>query len=257
MEDSSNKEFINISNRKFVNKEYMNSEYNGLGWKPKDAFWCSLKSSKPGFLSEYDYQYGMDDNSEGILYATTVKLKKDTAVINPSNCLNLLKSFNVFVDDKNDIGLSDREKRLLFLEFIKDKMNISINVKHLICQIDLIEDVNALEEAFANYVYGKKNSDEVYDNLEYKVRKGLRQCFSGVEVTDFLLGRSPETYEDIEDALECKSNKDPKYKNFFGCWDMHSLALFDTNCVDVIREIEVNKKEHYQKMNEFEDDGNR
>lgn len=227
---------------------------SGLGYKPGSAFWCSLESTEDGFYSAWDELYGdvTEPNEDGKLYASTVEIKPTTYVFNPTEDEVLLEGFYKFVSS-SDKKLTALEKRKLFLELLKSKKNMP-EIEHVICQIDLPQDIEVIERIFAGYISGQDNPDEVYENMLENVRGAFVENFAGVEVTDYALGNDEisEFEGNVYFFEGMKKRQDSKYSGDFGFWEVHSLAIFDTNCLELIdvKEIDQNKR-----LKEFEDEG--
>ena len=242
MEDSSNRNYVNISNRKFSHTQYDTQDENFFSYKPTStAFWVSLESDDPQYHSEWEEEYDETfvPDKNGNLYATTVRLKPTTYVMNPGNDKDILESFNSLVKKKEleGIKLSNSQKRELLVDFV-NKLNHT-NYENVICQIDLIEDISAMEKIFGDFEFGKEYPTEVYDSLAMKIKNAFRQNFSGVEVTGFALGL--EDYQDddgLEELLVIRSVKDNNYHETIDYFEIHSMAIFDTSCVDIVREVE-------------------
>jgi hypothetical protein len=252
MEESLNKKYVNISNRKFENKIYNEEGNNIFSYKPNNAFWLSLVSDKNGFYSEWDEEYrsAYENNTDenGNLHATTFSLKPNTYIMSPSNDSVILEGFNNFVKGKN---LTPDQKRKLLVELVKKQTNNS-DIEHIICQIDLVEDLTTMEKIFCGYECGNTYPSEVYDNLALNIKKAFRENFSGVEVTGFALGLDELSYGDgIDDAQIYMSSKDPNYNETIGYWEIPSLAVFDTSCLDLIKEVEFPAKD--SKNKEYEE----
>lgn len=244
MENSFGRKYVNISNRKFERKKYEYNKNSGIGYKPGNAFWCSLESSDPNYYSEWDLEYGeiLNTDDNGYLYATSVKLSDDTYVLNPDGDELILEAFQNFIKTSNK-ELSAEQRRKLLVEIIKSRENLE-NIKYVICQIDLPEDLDQIERIFGGYEFGKENPDCVYENLQENVKKAFTENFSGVEVTGCALGLTKMScyMGNIFESARYKKMNDSKYDVFLGEWEMHSLAIFDTDCIDVVEEKSINTK---------------
>lgn len=241
MEESHNRNYVNISNRPFEHRVYEKEEKVYFSYKPIDAFWLSLESKKPGFQSEWDEEYGeiYKPDENGNLYATTVKLKPTTYVMNPEQDKTLLEGFFAFVKDKEKNGklLTNMQRRQLLVEMVKKHKGMQYD--YVVCQIDLLEDIDAIEEIFGGYKYNEENSDEIYEKLELNVINAFKKNFSGVEVTGYALGLEDDlAYVSVQEELQIRQAQNPKYKGTLDYFEIHSMAVFDTKCLDVIREIE-------------------
>ena len=250
-EDSLGRKYVNLSTAPFENRIYDETR-SGLGYKPKSAFWCSLESSDPEYYSAWDEMYGeiMEPNLEGKLYASTVEIKPTTYILNPSIDEVILEGFQKFIK-KQDEKLTAQEKRKLLLELIKTKHDLP-NIEYVICQIDLPQDIDVIERIFADYDSNGLNSDEIYDNMLDNVRGAFVENFSGVEVTDYALGNDEisEFEGNVYFFEGMKKRRDPKYSGDFGFWEIHSLAIFDTNCLDLIDIKEINQRKRLMELDE-------
>lgn len=252
-ENSHGRRYINLSNKRFDNRIYEETR-SGMGYKPMSAFWCSLESLDNDYYSAWDEMYGeiIDPDENGLIYATTVEINSNTYVLNPASDEVLLEGFQKFIS-KSERKLTAVEKRKLMVELIKTKKNMP-NIEHVICQIDLPQDIDVIEKVFANYNSDGQNSEEVYENLLENVRGAFVENFSGVEVTDYALGNDDisEFEGNVYYFEGMKKRKDPKYTGDFGFWEMHSLAIFDTNCLDIINEIEIDQAKRLRELEEDE-----
>ena len=241
-EESHGRRYVNLSTTPFVNRIYDETK-SDLGYKPKSAFWCSLESTEDGYYSVWDELYGevTEPNEEGKLYASTVEIKPSTYIFNPTEDEVLLEGFQNFILNSGK-NLNATEKRKLFLELLRSKKNMP-NIEYVICQIDLPQDIDVIERIFAGYEVGKHYSDEVYENMLDNVRGAFIECFSGVEVTDYALGNDEisEFEGNVYYFEGMKKRQDPKYSGDFGFWEVHSLAIFDTNCLELVNVKEIDQ----------------
>lgn len=236
MEDSVGRNYINISCRPFNHKVYNEKEVPTFSYKPTSGFWLSLESAEEGYYSEWDSEYRdvMATDSDGNLHATVVKFKPSTYVMSPEADKTLLEGFNQFVKGKK---LTSEQKRKLLVELVRKRKGRT-DIENVICQIDLAEDVMALEEIFGGFKLGNEHPDEVYENLAVNVKQGIKDCFSGLEVTAYALGKDKNVPgEGIDDIQIYWSFLDPKYNETIEYFDMHSVAIFDTSCLDVVKQI--------------------
>lgn len=252
MEDSLNRNYINISDRPFTHKVYNDDDKPIFSYKPTSGFWLSLESSEKGYYSEWDSEYRgtFQTDSNGNLHATVVRFKPTTYVMSPDNDKTLLEGFNEFISGKE---LSAEQKRRLLLELVRKHKNMP-DIENIICQIDLAEDVVALEEIFGGYRLGNEYPDEVYENLALNVKRGIRESFSGLEVTAYALGIDKSLpSEGIQETQIYWSSIDPKYNETIEYFDMHSVAVFDTSCLDIVRQV-VYPQETKEKEGEDRED---
>lgn len=241
MEDSYNRKYVNISNKPFEHRVYNKEEEPYYQYKPLDAFWLSLESENPEFLSQWDEEYGSvyQPDKNGNLHATTVKLKSTTYVLSPEQDKTLLEGFNNFVKNKESEGqkLTNDQRRKLLAELVKKREGR--NIEHVICQIDTLEDVDAVEEIFGDYKFGEENSKEKLENLVVNVKNGFKKNFSGLEVTGYALDSDCVVpHVAAEDELAYRRNITFGYAGGFDYFDMHSMAIFDTSCLDIVKQIE-------------------
>ena len=94
-----------------------------------------------------------------------------------------------------------------------------------------------------------KNEIDNYINsqgtsIKENVKKAFTENFSGVEVTGCALGLTKMScyMGNIFESARYKKMNDSKYDVFLGEWEMHSLAIFDTDCIDVVEEKTINTK---------------
>ncbi len=236
VEDSLNRNYVNISDRPFSHCVYNDKDRPIFSYKPTGGFWLSLESSEKGYYSEWDSEYRetMITDSDGNLHATVVRFKPTTYIMSPAGDKTLLEGFYKFVSGKN---LSPDQKRKLLVELVAKHEN-KPDIKNIICQIDLLEDLMALEEIFGGYKIGNKYPNEVYENLAANVKKGIRESFSGLEVTGYALGLDKSLpSEAINQTQMYWSSLDPDYKETIEYFDLHSVAVFDTSCLDVVKQI--------------------
>lgn len=237
MEDNQNRKYINISKRPYTPAVYNEKDNNDyFSYKPASGFWLSLEAKEKGYYSEWDMEFRetLQADDDGNLHATIVKLKPTTYTLSPDADRTLLEGFNSFVSSKK---LSIEQKRKLLVELVRSHTNRE-DIENVICQIDLIEDIRALEEIFGGYKFGNSYPDEVYENLASNVKKGIRESFSGLEVTAYALGMDEEfPYNSVIEAQTYMSMVDPKYKETIDYFDMPSAVIFDTSCLDIIQEI--------------------
>lgn len=252
MEDSLNKNYINISNRKFTPTVYNDEDSNCFSYKPTSGFWLSLESKEKGYYSEWDQEYreSMEADSNGNLHATVVRFKPTTYIMSPSADKTILEGYNDFVSNKN---LTPDQKRKLLVELVRTHNNIP-DIENIICQIDLMEDLTAIEAVFGGYKIGNEYPDETYENLALKIKKGIRESFSGLEITAFALGMD-ETLpsESIADTQMYWSTIDPKYEETIDYFDIPSAVIFDTSCLEVIKEIVYPQETKTKKGEDRED----
>lgn len=236
MEDSLNRNYINISNKPFESRVYNQKDTPLFSYKPNTGFWLSLESKEEGYHSEWDLEYReiLESDDEKNLHATVVRFKPSTYVMSPSADKTLLEGFNQFVKEKD---LTPDVKRKLLVELIK-KHEKRDDIESVICQIDLLEDLTALEEIFGEFKIGNEYSDEVYENLAVNVKQGIRESFSGLEVTAYALGMDKNVpSEGIDETQLYWSAINPKYNETIEFFDMHSVAIFDTSCLDIVRQF--------------------
>lgn len=236
MEDNLNRKYINISNRPFTPTVYNIEESNAFSYKPSSGFWLSLEASKKEYYSEWDMEYRdvMETDADGNLHATIVKLKPTTYTMSPSDDKTLLEGFYKFISNKQ---LSVEQKRKLLVELVRAHTS-KPDIENVICQIDLLEDVMAMEEIFAGYKLGNSYPDEFYENLATNVKKGIRESFSGLEITAFALGMDKKCpSESISDTQIYWSSIDPNYDETVEYFDMPSAVIFDTSCLDIVKEV--------------------
>lgn len=236
MEDSLDRNYVNISNKPFESRVYNEKDTSLFSYKPNTGFWLSLETTEDGYYSEWDSEYRdmMSTDSDGNLHATIVKFKPSTYVMSPGEDKTLLEGFNQFVKEKN---LTPDQKRKLLVELVRKHKGRN-DIESIICQIDLLEDVMALEEIFGGFKLRNEHSDEIYKNLAVNVKQGIRENFSGLEVTAYALGIDKNAPgEGIDETQIYWSSIDPKYAETIGYFDMHSVAIFDTSCLDIVRQI--------------------
>lgn len=242
MEDSLNRNYINISNKKFKPAVYNEPDSPVFSYKPTTGFWLSLESKNKKYYSQWDEEYRdtliPDENNN--LHATVVRFKPSTYFLSPSQDKTILEGFKKFTDSKK---LNIEQKRKLLVELIRTHLD-KPEVENVICQIDILEDLMALEEVFGGYTHGEEYPDEVYKNLRMNVKNGVRQAFSGIEVTGFALGLDEDIPEEGIDETQAYWNfMNPKYDETIGYFEMPSVAVFDTSCLDVVKEIVYPKGE--------------
>lgn len=238
MEDSLNRNYVNISDRPFENKVYNDPDKNYFSYKPTNALWLSLESKKDGCFSKWDEEYGVFDEGKN-RYANVVKFKPTTFIFSPSIDETLLEGFQNFCEKKD---LTPNQKRQMFRDLVASRKNMS-EIENVVCQIDVLEDLTTLERIFGNYQFGKEHPDSVYQNLAPNVKKGMRECFSGIEVTGYALGLDGECCEEgIDDVQAYWSSQDPKYDEYIGYFEIPSVAIFDTSCLDVVKIIDIPKE---------------
>ena len=236
MEDNSNRIYVNISNRPFSSAVYNDEDSECFSYKPTSGYWLSLESTEKGYYSEWDEEYReiLETDDNGNLYATKVKLKPTTYTISPSRDKNLLEGFYQFVSNKQ---LTAKQKRRLLVELVRTRTGRE-DVENVICQIDLVEDLTVLEEIFAGYKLGNSYPEEFYKTLAKNVKKGIRESFSGLEVTAYALGMDKNLpSESISDTQIYWSSVDPNYDESIDLFDMPSAVIFDTSCLDIIEEV--------------------
>lgn len=251
MEDSLNKRYVNISERKFTHAVYNNEDSKTFSYKPTGgAFWLSLESKEGKCYSEWDEMYAetFQADEKGNLHATTVKFKPTTYIFSPEIDKTILEGFNNFISSKKD--LTPDQKRKLLVELVRQRTGNN-DIEHVICQIDMPGDMRALEEIFGGYKLGNSHPDEVYDNLSLNVQKGIRESFSGLEVTAAALGLDDNFPEEGVDELQAYwSTIDSKYHETIDFFDMASVAIFDTSCLDIVSEKEYSKQAHLKEIKE-------
>lgn len=248
MEDSLNRRYVNISDKPFTHSVYNEVDDSPFSYKPQGGFWLSLESKDKDYYSEWDEEYRgtFPTDENGNVHATVVKFKPTTYVMSPSQDKTILEGFNNFVAGKN---LSPDQKRKLLVELLRTRTGRQ-DIESVICQIDLIEDIDALEEIFGGFVFGNEYPDSVYENLAQNVRNGIRESFAGLEVTGYALGVSDDSFDDpVQDIQSIRSLENPKYKETIDYFDMHSAVIFDTACLDVEKQIIYSQEEK-----EIEDD---
>lgn len=254
MEDSSKTKYINISNRKFEPTKYSATGSDRMGYKPTKAFWCSLEAEDGEYLSAWDEEYGdiLDTDENGNMYATTVVLKPNVYILNPnSEDTVLLEGFFSFMKEK-DKKLTQEQKRRMLVELVK-KRNKLPNIEYVICQINNPGDLNCIEKIFGGCNLEESDPDSVYENLGNNVVGAFYDYFSGIEMTSKALDLDshPEFADGIYQEADFKKMIEPRYNNFLGAWEMHSIAFFDTDCFDVIEEKCINQDE---RLNDKEPD---
>lgn len=95
-----------------------------------------------------------------------------------------------------------------------------------------------LEEIFGGFKFGQEHPDSVYENLARNVRNGIRESFAGLEVTGYALGTADVSFDEaIPEVQAYWNSEDPKYKETIEYFDMHSVVVFDTDCLEVEQEI--------------------
>ena len=244
------RKFINVSNRKFEPTKYVPKQNLRLGYKPKSAFWCSIESDEEGYYSEWDAEYGevLQTDENGNLHITITELKPNVYELSPATDKTLLEGFQNFVKN-SPTPLTTEQKRKLLTELIRSKKNFP-DVEYVICQIQNPSDLSTIEEIFGGYRFGEENADSVYENLGDNVVKGFMENFSAVEVTAEALDVGPNgTYMDgINQRARYQHSIDPKYDAFLGGWEMHSIAVFDTDCLNILEEIIVNAEERSKRL---------
>lgn len=237
MEDSLNRDYINISNRTFTPTVYNEEDPSIFSYKPGSAFWLSLPlESDDNYYSEWDREYRdtFKSDESGNLHATVVRFKPTTYFLSPGADKTLLEGFKEFTQGKD---LTPDQRRKLLVELVRTHLN-KPEVESVICQIDLLEDLVALEEIFGGYKLGNEYPDEVYQNLAANFKRGIRQNFSGLEVTAYALGMDKDMPgEGINETQAFWNAIDEKYEETIDYFDMHSVAVFDTSCLDVVKEI--------------------
>lgn len=97
-----------------------------------------------------EFRETLQADDDGNLHATIVKLKPTTYTLSPDAERTLLEGFNSFVSSKK---ISTEQKRKLLVELVRSHTNRE-DIENVICQIDLIEDIHALEEIFGGYKFG-------------------------------------------------------------------------------------------------------
>lgn len=248
MEDTSKIKYINISDRPFVPTKYINKDYVSFGMKSHQAFWGALPSNDEDFYSKWDEEFLVCDSlfdDEKDAYITTFEYGENTTIVNPE--IIGYSTIHSFYETVKDISKSDEEIRKLFVEVLKNKKLVPENTEHIICQVDLIEDLTTLQKAFTGYDLDSNNSQEVYKNFDYKVMKGITQCFSGLELTAYALGVEPYDYSSAIYEYETVAlSRDPNYMedNFcshIGGWDVQSVSIFDTDAIKVIDTKKISK----------------
>lgn len=246
MEDSFNRKYINISNKPFEHRVYNEEDNSPFSYKPAGGFWLSLESKDKDYYSEWDEEYRdtFTPDENGNLHATVTKFKPTTYVMSPEQDRTILEGFSNFIAGKN---LSPDQKRKLLVELLRTRTGRQ-DIENVICQIDLLGDISTLEEIFGSYKFGNEHPDSVYENLARNVRDGIRESFAGLEVTGYALGTSEESFdESIPDSQAYWSFRDPKYNETIEYFDMHSVVIFDTACLDIEKQIvypqEAKKKE--------------
>lgn len=236
MEESLNRNYVNISNKPFVHHVYNTPDEKRFSYKPTSAFWLSLESDKEEYHSEWDRKYGefLKTDEDGNLYATTVKFKPTTYIMSPAIDETILEGFKNFTEGKN---LTPEQRRKLLVELVKSHTN-NPDIENVICQIDLEEDISVMEKIFCGFKLGEEHPDAVYENLASNMKKAFRQNFAGVEVTAFALGLDKNCPgEGIDDIQIYWSSLDPKYEENIGDFEIPSVAIFDTSCLDIVKEL--------------------
>lgn len=252
MAENTKTKYINISNRKFKPTKYSATGKDRLGYKPTKAYWCSLEAEDDEFLSAWDEEYGetFDTDENGNIYATTVVLKPSVYVLNPnSDDTVLLEGFFSYMN-LNGKSMTQEQKRRMLVELVKTRKKLP-NVEYVICQIDNPGDLNCIEKIFGGCNLSESDPDSVYENLGDNVVGAFYDYFSGVEMTNKALDLDthPEFADGIYQEADYKKMIEPRYNNFLGAWEMHSIAFFDTDCFDVIEEKCVNQ---HERLNKYE-----
>lgn len=236
MEDSLNRNYVNISNRKFTSEVYNEEDNAYFSYKPSSGFWLSLEVKEKNYYSQWDREYReeLEPDDEGNLHATIVKFKPTTYIMSPSVDKTILEGFSNFIFNRN---LTPDQKRKLLVELVRTHKNRS-DIENIICQIDLLDDLATIEEIFGGYKIGNEYPDETYDNLALNVKKAIRESFAGLEITAFALGMDEDlSGESIVDTQIYWSAIDPKYEETLEYFDMPSAVIFDTSCLDFIKEV--------------------
>ncbi len=238
MENSYDKLYVNISDKEFEHSTYDETKPSPFGYKPTTGFWFSLPSDDPDYFSKWDEVYKIVDKKNR--YVTTAKIKPTTYILNPEEDEIILEGFQEFVK-KSKTQLSVGQKRRLLVELIKQKKNLP-DIEHIICQIDTNKDITVMERIFGGYRFGEENSDDVYSHLQQRVRDAFQENFSGVEVTGYALDLEDGFGAGIYEAEVYMRMRDKKYTGDLGTWEFHSLDVFDTDCVDVIKKEKIDDK---------------
>lgn len=236
MEESLNKTYVNVSNRKFEHRVYNDYDENIWSYKPSSGFWVSLESKDPEYYSDWEREYRgtflPDEN--GNVHINYVKMKPSTYIFSPERDKDILEEYMQGIKDKT---LLIDQKRKALVDLISKRKGLK-NIEHAICQIDTIEDLMILEKVFGNFVIGGKYPQTVYDNLGLNVKKGIRESFSGLEVTAYALGMDEVCPgEGIQDVQMEWSVRDPKYDETIDYFDIPSAVFFDTRCLEYVKEI--------------------
>lgn len=194
------KVFVNLSNRPFEQKVYNETSPKAYSYKPDTGFWGAIKKDN-GYFSEWDREYGLFVNMNGgqSLYVTSFVLNPEKVyILRPSEDELILEGFNNFIANKS---LTAEEKRRLLVAYLRDKKGIP-EIEHIICQIDSDIDMIQLERIFGNFDRSGENSDEVFHELGFNMRKAFVECFSGVEVTEDAINEDdPMGYDIINCAM--------------------------------------------------------
>lgn len=250
MEDSLNKKYVNISDKPFRPSVYNVEEKDMFSYKPSSGLWLSLETDEEGYYSEWDKEYRetIKTDCNGNLHATTVKFKPTTYIMSPDADKTILEGFSKFVSTKQ---LSPEQKRKLLVELVRTHTDRK-DVENVICQIDLLADISALEEIFANYKLGNSYPDEFYKTLATNVKKGIRESFSGLEVTAYALGLDESSYDECISDVQAFywPTIDPKYSQTIEYFEIPSAVIFDTSCLDIEKEVVYSPK---TKLQEGED----
>lgn len=229
----SNKVFVNISTREFEECTYDATKEDAFSYKPDTGYWGAIKKDN-GYFSEWDREYGLNSNRKGneTLYITSFYFNPERVyTLRPSEDELILEGYKSLLQTRGT-NLTTAQKRLLLLEYLKDRKCMQ-NIEHVICQIDDAEDLIQMERIFGGF---DRTADEipaeVFENLPYKVRSAFVECFSGVEVTENALSEA-ETADDIIRLGDETEKAFPGYQNAVGFWDVPSVAVFNTDAIEV------------------------
>lgn len=246
MEDNTNRVYVNLSGRKFEPKKYDITSKTAYSYKPDTGYWGALPSEMYGYFSEWDEEYGLDigsgRNDDEDIYITSFKLDpKKTYTLHPMEEEVLLQGFENFLVKHPNLTTS--KKRRLLAELVKNKKGLP-DVEHIICQIDLDEDIAMMEKIFGGFKGDGTDSAEVFKNLGYNIRRAFVENFAGVEVTKYALGQDSHSMgDDILSYQYYIHQKFPDYEMQVGFWDMHSITIFDTDAINIIDEKIIPSRE--------------
>lgn len=254
MEDNSNRIFVNLSSKKFEPRKYNRTSPKAYSYKPDTGFWGSIKSEGSNYFSEWHEEYGLDFGSSRKenedVHITYFKINPEkTYTLSPAHDEVILQGFQNFLESHPT--LSVEEKRRLLVELIKSKKDLP-NIEHVICQIDFDMDLAVFERIFGGFSHTGDEEPEVFENLGHNVRRAFVENFSGVEVTGYALNSENGIGEDLLSYQFYTHQEFPNYTPQIGFWDMHSIAIFDTDAIDITEEKVIPSEEVDRVENEIE-----